>query len=112
MRLLLDENLPVDFASEMADHEVSTVSGLGWQGVTNGELLRRASGRCDCLVTMDRSIASQSEISPHPFGVLVLRARSNRMRDLRRLAPAVLEALGDVRPGELKEIRVQEPLEG
>ena len=38
MRILLDENLPVDLAAELVGHEVDTVVGLGWTGVGNGEL--------------------------------------------------------------------------
>ena len=56
MRVLLDENLPVDLAAELVSHEVTTVSGLGWQGIKNGELLKRAQGTFDVLVTMDRNL--------------------------------------------------------
>jgi hypothetical protein len=44
VRVLLDENVPVGLAPDLVGHEVQTVSGLGWAGVTNSELLRRASG--------------------------------------------------------------------
>jgi hypothetical protein len=100
MRLLLDENLPVDLSVELTGHDVSTVAGLGWQGVTNGELLRRASGRFDTLITMDRSIGRWK--SPvQTVGIVLVRARSNRMRDLLPRIPAILAAVGTVRPGEL-----------
>lgn len=49
MRVLLDENVPVDLALELGGHEVATVIGLGWEGIKNGELLRRAGGRFDAL---------------------------------------------------------------
>jgi hypothetical protein len=38
VRVLLDENLPVGLVPEFADHEVETVSRLGWSGITSGEL--------------------------------------------------------------------------
>ena len=44
MRVLLDENLPLDLAPELLGHDVQTVVGLAWQGVKNGELLRRTAG--------------------------------------------------------------------
>ena len=50
MRILLDENIPIDFAAELRGHEVSTVVGLGWSGVLNGELMRRARECCDVSV--------------------------------------------------------------
>jgi hypothetical protein len=42
MRILLDENFPVDFANLLMGHEVATVYSLGRSGIKNGELLRRA----------------------------------------------------------------------
>jgi hypothetical protein len=47
VRVLLDENVPVDLAAELPGHEVFTVTRLGWSGLKNGELLTRARGRCD-----------------------------------------------------------------
>ena len=56
MRLLLDENFPADFAKLLGDHEVTTVHSLGWSGIKNGELLRRAHTVCDVFVTLDRNL--------------------------------------------------------
>jgi predicted nuclease of predicted toxin-antitoxin system len=39
MRLLLDEHLPIGLAAELPGHTVDTVSGRGWSGIKNGELL-------------------------------------------------------------------------
>ena len=58
MRVLLDENVPVDLAGLIGDHDVETVSGLGWSGIKNGELLHWMHGRFDALVTMDRKSRS------------------------------------------------------
>jgi len=40
--LLLDENLPFDLAQELSGHAAVPVQQLGWAGLKNGELLRRA----------------------------------------------------------------------
>ena len=45
MRLLLDEHLPIGLAAEFPGHAVHTVSGRGWTGIKNGELLRRMNGQ-------------------------------------------------------------------
>ena len=50
MRVLLDENLPHDLIAALSGHEVSTVQGMGWAGVDNGELLSRASGNTDAFI--------------------------------------------------------------
>jgi Putative serine dehydratase domain len=67
MRLLLDEHLPIGLSAELHGHAADTISGLGWTGIRNGELLRRMSGQYDALVTMDRSIEFQQRISTLPF---------------------------------------------
>ena len=82
MRLLLDEHLPIGLAAEFPGHAVHTVSGRGWTGIKNGELLRRMSGQYDVLLTMDRSIEFQQRISTLPFGIVLVHAPSNRMEHL------------------------------
>jgi predicted nuclease of predicted toxin-antitoxin system len=59
MRILLDENFPVDFAAMLTGHEIATVHSLGWSGIKNGELLRRAHAVCDVFVTLDRNLQFQ-----------------------------------------------------
>jgi len=102
MRLLLDEHLPIGLAAELPGHAVDTVFGRGWSGIKNGELLRRMSGQYDVLVTMDRSIEFQQRISTLPFGIVPVRARSNRMEDLRPLVPSILSALDAVKRGRIR----------
>jgi hypothetical protein len=36
---------------------------MGWAGVKNGELLTRAAGEFDALITIDRSMTFQQKIS-------------------------------------------------
>lgn len=46
MRILIDENVPVDVLTVLraAGHEADSVNFLGWKGVKNGELIGRARG--------------------------------------------------------------------
>jgi hypothetical protein len=104
VRVLLDENLPHDLVAVLSGHAVSTVQGMGWAGVANGELLRRASGHFDGFVTMDRRLERQHDVSTLPFGIVVVVARSNRVQDLLPLVPTHLTALGRVRPGQIEQI--------
>ena len=43
MKILLDEMLPAGVAGLLPEHEVVTVQQAGYKGLTNGELLSRAS---------------------------------------------------------------------
>ena len=104
MRVLLDENLPVDLAAELVGHEVATITRLGWQGIKNSELLHRAQGRFEVLVTMDRNLEFQQHIAGFELCVVLVLASSNRMVHLRPTVPAILEAMEAGRPGELLRV--------
>ena len=104
MRILLDENIRIDFAAELRGHDLSTVVELGWSGLLNGELMRRARECCDVFVTLDRNIEFQQNIPILPFGVIVVHAVSNRMVHLRPLASAILLAVSAAMPGKLQKV--------
>jgi len=104
VRVLLDENLPHDLGSVLAEHEVVTVQGLGWSGLKNGELLRRAAGQMDAFITMDTNLQFQQRLEGLSFGVVVIHARSNRMADLRPIVESVLAALAGLAPGVVRHV--------
>ena len=92
VRVLLDENLPLDFAAEILGHSVHTVRGLGWAGSENGELMRLAGTVCDVFVTMDQNLPHQQHVPRLAFGVILLIAPSNRLLHLRPLVAVLLRA--------------------
>jgi hypothetical protein len=104
VRVLLDENVPHDLIPQLAGHDASTVQGLGWAGITNGELLERAREAIDVFVTMDRKLEKQHDLSRLPFGVVVIYARSNRMPDLLPLTDALREAVAGIGPGKVEHV--------
>ena len=104
MRVLLDENLPRELAALLPGHEVSTVGEVGWAGITNGELLTRAAAQFDALLTMDRRLPQHLDLSRFQCGVLLVRARSNRMVHLRPLVPAILQGLSTVTSGTVTTV--------
>lgn len=107
MRVLLDENIPADLAQCLAPHETRTVPQMGWSGTTNGALLERASGHFDAFVTMDVGLSFQQNLADRPFGIVLVRAASNRMVDLRPLAPAIVDALNGVVPGKMARVSAE-----
>jgi hypothetical protein len=104
VRVLLDEQLPLDLAAMLEDHSANTVVGRGWAGVNNGDLLRRMRGEYDALLTMDQGIEFQQNIAALPFGVILVLAPSNRMAHLAPLVPAILEARSALKGGQLRRI--------
>ena len=106
MRILLDENFPVDFAKLLVGYEVATVHSLGWSGIKNGELLRRAHSVCEVFVTLDRNLEFQQNIKVLSFGIVVVRARSNRITDLTPHITHILEAATHAFPGQVVKVGV------
>jgi predicted nuclease of predicted toxin-antitoxin system len=100
MRLLLDENLDWRLRRDLAAHHVESVPLIGWAGIENGELLRKAvEAGFDVLVTMDSNMVHQQSIGQYTIAVVALRAQSNRLADTRPLMPALVAALPRVKPG-------------
>jgi hypothetical protein len=60
--------------------------------------------RFDALVTVDKRLPHQQHVAGRPLGVVVLRARSNRLADLLPLVSALLETLSDLEDGTVKEV--------
>ena len=99
MRLLLDENLDWRLRRDLPEHDVESVPLIGWAGIENGELLRKAAGAgFDVPVTMDSNMVHHQNVGRHAIAV-VASARSNRLADTRRLMPALLALLPQVKPG-------------
>ena len=105
MRVLLDESLPRQLARHLGDHEVITVHTQGWNGKTNGELLRLAEREgFDVVVTADQGIEFQQNLSNAGVGIVVVRATSNRMEHLLPLVGQIVEAIKGVSKGSVVRV--------
>lgn len=101
MNVLLDECLPRRLAPELTEHSVTTVPQAGWAGKKNGELLSLIAGRFEAFVTVDQNLAAQQSTAKLAFGVVVLKAKSNNLSDLKPLVPRLMATLATLRPGEV-----------
>jgi hypothetical protein len=86
----------------LTGHDVSTVGERGWASKRNSELLRLilAEG-FDAFLTVDQNLPFQQNVAASGVAVVVVVARTNRLKELRPLVPAMLDALRRVKPGEL-----------
>ena len=104
--MLLDECVPRPLKREFPGHDVRTVVEMGWGSKRNSELLvLMLAGGFNAFVTVDQNLEFQQNVRASGIAVVVILARSNRLKELRPLAPSVLDALGRINPGEL--IRVE-----
>lgn len=106
MKILIDECLPAGLKRALTTigHECETVRHAGYGSKKNGELLSLAEGRWDVLLTSDRRIKYQQNMTGRKISVAVLFAKSNRMQDLLPLMPACAEVLLSLRPGQVVEV--------
>ncbi|MEY4902295.1 MAG: hypothetical protein RLZZ292_110 [Bacteroidota bacterium] len=95
MKILLDENLPiklrVDFGEE---HNIYSVSFMGWSGKKNGELLGlMVYHGFEALVTLDKNIPFQQNIEKFPIRYFVLDASENKISTLQPYILALQQLL-------------------
>ena len=79
---------------------------MGWSGKENGELLRLAAGSFDVLLTADRNLEHQQNLTTLPIAVVVLVAPTNRIESLAPLVPESLRRLPTLAPRRLVQIGV------
>jgi len=107
MRVVLDACVPERLARYIAGHEVATVrAALGTTDLDDGQLLDALEPICDVFVTVDKNLRYQQNLRARPFRIVLLRTHSNAIEHLVPLMPAMLLALRDMQPGELRVLGV------
>jgi hypothetical protein len=72
---------------------------MGWTAISKGELLALASRHFDVFLTVERNLSFQQNLGTTRIAVIILRARTNRLVDLRQLVPDLLAAIDIAQPG-------------
>jgi len=107
MKLLFDENLPFSLSSLLAGCQCSSVQNEGWAGTKNGQLLTRAEASAfQVLLTLDRNMKSEQNMTGRRISIIVLVPASQRKEDVHDLAPQVLELLESIEPGDIRTVSV------
>jgi len=102
VKLLVDECVDWRLIRDLRNHDTRTVKQAGWEHLDDGELLRLAAREFDVFITVDKDLPSEQHLSKFEIAVIVLRARTTRLADLRELMPALYDALTTARKGELQ----------
>jgi len=91
MRVILDENLPHALKKIISGHEVSTVQGEGWSGISNGELISKVDGVFDVFLTADKNLRYQQNLTERQIAIVEL--PTNRLPVLESIASKISEAV-------------------
>ena len=106
MKVLLDECVDWRLSREIVGHEVKTARQMGWSTIKNGELLALAAKEFEVFVTVDRNLSFQQKLPSFDLAVIVLRATSNRLADLKALIPELLASIPIAKRGQASFVGV------
>lgn len=94
MKILLDENIDVNFAAELNSHDIYTVNQMGWASKKNGELMQFASDSgFNYFITLDKNIQYQQNLSKYSFSVILLLANNSKLDTLKEMKDKILESI-------------------
>ena len=102
MKVLLDECTPHVLKRLLTNVEITTVQEMGWSGITNGALLRRAEGQFDVLITSDQNWKYQQNLAGVQIAIIQL--PTNQVPKVIALTPAVQASLSHIQPGDFVAI--------
>ena len=102
MRILFDQGVPAPLRDHLPGHEIRTAFELGWSALRNGELLARAEARFEALITTDRNLKSQQNLSGLKIAILVLPTTS--WPRLQRMLGEIASAVDSLKQAEHREL--------
>jgi predicted nuclease of predicted toxin-antitoxin system len=103
MKVLFDVNMPRPLRRELGGSEVVTAQSMGWGELENGELIDAAEkAGFNVLVTADRNLQYQQNLSGRRIGIVVL--PGNKLRELKSIGPKIREILDAIKPGDFIEL--------
>jgi len=108
MKVLLDENLDHALRKLLGDHEIISVSYMGWAGIQNGALLRAAEEvGFDVLLTGDQSLSYQQNLTGRQLAIVALSAI--QLPILRENLPLIIAAIDMATPGSFQKVHCHKP---
>ena len=102
MKVLFDHGTPAPLRHELPAHEVQTAYEMGWAELNNGELLSAAETAFDVLVTTDKNLRYQQNLSGRRLAILVLPTTS--WPKLSQHTSEIAAALDAMKAGEFREL--------
>jgi hypothetical protein len=91
LKVLFDHCIPAPYRTRLAGHEVTLASESGWQELSNGKLLSAAEkAGFSALLTVDKGIAHQQNLSERTISVILLSTPDTRIVVLDLLVTDVL----------------------
>ena len=107
MRILIDECVDERLRNYFPGHECETVRHAGMMGFRNGDLIAAAeTAEFDVLLTVDQGLEFEQNLRDRAVAILVIKAKSNRLKDLLPNVAECLVQLKSIKPGQLVKVSV------
>ena len=104
MHILIDECLDWRLCRAVSGLDCTTVQKMGWTGLANGVLLKKAEDAFDVFLTGDRNLTFQQDLHRFRIAVIVLHAPSTQLQDTEPLMAKVAELLSTAPSGEVTDV--------
>jgi hypothetical protein len=102
MRILFDQGTPAPLRRALTGHTISTAYEMGWTELDNGALLQAADIDFDALITTDKNLRYQQNLTRRRLAILVLPTTS--WPNIRAHEAQVADAVNALRPGDFTEM--------
>ena len=105
MRILFDHGTPGPLVPFLKGHTVSTAKQMGWDTLSNGDLLKAAEkAEFEVLRTTDKNMAAQQNMKERSIAVVVL--GNSQWRVVQRYVRRIASAVDRAEPGTVTEIDI------
>ncbi len=105
MRILFDHGTPEPLIPFLSDHSISTAKRMGWDTLSNGQLLKSAEDAgFEILLTTDKNMAAQQNMKGRGIAIVVL--GNSQWRLVQRQMRKIASAISSVQPGTVTEIDI------
>lgn len=105
MKILLDENIDVNFKEDLLEYNIDTVKDKGWTGIENGKLLELViKNGYEFFITLDSNLRYQQNLSQIKFYIIILKAKNSRLAHLKLFTPKLKNTLDKLIEKEVFEV--------
>ena len=105
MRVLFDQGVPRGLTASLRGHEVTEARKLGWERISNGELLKLADGAgFDLLLTTDKNVRYQQNLAGRRVSIVVL--GNSPWWLVRQHLDGIVAAVNAATPGSYAEVEI------
>jgi hypothetical protein len=103
LKILFDQGTPAPLRKALVPHSVSTAFEMGWGEVGNGDLLAAAEKVFEALITTDRNLRYQQNLSVRQLAILVLPTTS--WPEIQKRLAMISNTVNGLKPGDFIELK-------